>query len=67
MFVRYVTHERLIWNLKKGFEEPIKRGQFESKNAMVPRKGLEPSQPYGYWHLKPARLPISPPGQRVIL
>ena len=29
---------------------------------MVPRKGLEPSQPLSYWHLKPARLPIPPPG-----
>src|ERR1700692_3815247 len=33
----------------------------ESKN--VPRKGLEPPQPCGHWYLKPARLPIPPPGQ----
>jgi hypothetical protein len=30
--------------------------------AMVPRKGLEPSRPLSHWHLKPARLPIPPPG-----
>ena len=29
---------------------------------MVPEKGLEPSQPFGYWNLNPARLPISPLG-----
>src|SRR4051794_20065895 len=31
---------------------------------MVPRKGLEPSRPLSHWHLKPARLPIPPPGLR---
>ena len=31
--------------------------------SLVPRKGLEPSRPCGHWHLKPARLPIPPPGQ----
>ena len=30
--------------------------------GMVPRKGLEPSRPLSHWHLKPARLPIPPPG-----
>ena len=30
----------------------------------MPRKGLEPSRPLSHWHLKPARLPIPPPGQR---
>ncbi len=29
---------------------------------LVPRKGLEPSRPLSHWHLKPARLPIPPPG-----
>ena len=29
---------------------------------MVPRRGLEPPRPCGHWHLKPARLPIPPPG-----
>ena len=29
---------------------------------LVPEKGLEPSQPFGYWNLNPARLPISPLG-----
>src|SRR3546814_9194005 len=33
------------------------------EEQMVPRKGLEPSRPCGHWHLKPARLPIPPPGQ----
>ena len=27
----------------------------------VPRKGIEPLHPEGYWILNPARLPISPP------
>src|SRR3954469_9372334 len=30
--------------------------------GVVPRKGLEPSRPLSHWHLKPARLPIPPPG-----
>src|SRR4051794_9236665 len=32
------------------------------RQRMVPRKGLEPSRPLSHWHLKPARLPIPPPG-----
>lgn len=35
------------------------------KRKMVPRKGLEPSRPLSHWHLKPARLPIPPPGHAV--
>jgi hypothetical protein len=27
---------------------------------MVGTRGLEPPQPCGHWHLKPARLPIPP-------
>lgn len=34
---------------------------------MVPRKGLEPPQPYDRQHLKLVRLPISPPGHAVII
>jgi hypothetical protein len=30
---------------------------------MVPRRGLEPPRPCGHRYLKPARLPIPPPGQ----
>ena len=30
----------------------------------VPREGLEPTHPEGYWILNPARLPISPPRQK---
>ena len=30
----------------------------------VPRKGIEPLHPEGYWILNPARLPISPPRQK---
>src|SRR3569623_3242973 len=42
-----------------------RRTALEARNIqrMVPRKGLEPSRPFGHWHLKPARLPIPPPGQ----
>src|SRR5579862_6309275 len=32
------------------------------RERVVPRKGLEPSRLLGHWHLKPARLPIPPPG-----
>src|SRR5579859_1993261 len=31
--------------------------------TMVPRRGLEPPQPFGHRYLKPARLPIPPSGQ----
>ena len=34
---------------------------------MVPRKGLEPPQPYDRQHLKLVRLPISPPGHGSII
>src|ERR1700761_4456966 len=34
------------------------------KNGMVPRRGLEPPHPFGYQHLKLARLPIPPSGRR---
>ncbi len=30
--------------------------------AVVPRRGLEPPRVLPHWHLKPARLPIPPPG-----
>ncbi len=33
------------------------------KRAMVPRRGLEPPRLLHHWHLKPARLPIPPPGR----
>ena len=29
---------------------------------LVPGAGLEPARPCEHWHLKPARLPIPPPG-----
>ena len=32
--------------------------------GMVPRRRLELPRPCGHWHLKPARLPIPPPGHR---
>jgi hypothetical protein len=34
---------------------------------LVPRKGLEPPQPYDRQHLKLVRLPISPPGHTFII
>ncbi len=33
----------------------------------VPGTGLEPAQPYDYWSLKPARLPIPPSGRCMLL
>ena len=32
------------------------------RTVMVPRRRLELPRPNGHWHLKPARLPIPPPG-----
>src|SRR3954452_5321492 len=37
-------------------------GRTPANKLLVPRKGLEPSRPLSHWHLKPARLPIPPPG-----
>ena len=34
--------------------------------AVVPRRGLEPPRPLSHWYLKPARLPIPPPGHRCV-
>ena len=34
----------------------------QKRIRMVPRRGLEPPRPFDHWHLKPARLPIPPPG-----
>src|SRR5688572_16994115 len=34
------------------------------EGLMVPRRGLEPPRVLPHWHLKPARLPIPPPGHR---
>ena len=31
--------------------------------SQLPKKGLEPPRPCGHWYLKPARLPIPPPGR----
>ena len=31
----------------------------------VPETGFEPAHPFGRYHLKVVRLPISPPGQMV--
>src|SRR5436305_8255168 len=45
------------------FDLALKQGL---KSGVVPRKGLEPSRPLSHWHLKPARLPIPPPGLRPV-
>src|SRR5690606_7166444 len=45
-------------NIKKETSYSICR-----KSPLVPRTGIEPARPCGHWSLKPARLPISPPGQ----
>ena len=34
--------------------------------VMVPRRRLELPRPCGHWHLKPARLPIPPPGRTAL-
>ena len=42
-------------------------GRGAIKVAMVPRRRLELPRPNGHWHLKPARLPIPPPGLAIDL
>ena len=44
------------WNVWKSGTEP------RLFNELVPRRRLELPWPCGHWHLKPARLPIPPPG-----
>ncbi len=57
------------YNRKTGYRTPqtsaIFRflGDLKEKCEMVPRRRLELPRPFGHWHLKPARLPIPPPGQ----
>ncbi len=34
----------------------------QKRMVVVPRRRLELPRPNGHWHLKPARLPIPPPG-----
>src|SRR3954453_20911348 len=46
---------------KKHRIAPVKTPGF---GEVVPRKGLDPSRLLSHWHLKPARLPIPPPGPR---
>ena len=35
------------------------------KSSYVPKTGFEPAQPFGHYHLKVARLPVSPPTQKI--
>ena len=35
------------------------------RNGLVPETGFEPAHPFGRYHLKVVRLPISPPGLMV--
>jgi hypothetical protein len=37
---------------------------FDKALDKVPETGFEPAHPFGRYHLKVVRLPISPPGQR---
>ena len=59
----------LAYSKENGFRTPqtsvIFRflGDLKEKCEMVPRRRLELPRPFGHWHLKPARLPIPPPGQ----
>lgn len=46
-------------------QECVTSGLSGLKPLFVPRGGLEPPRPCEHWHLKPARLPIPPPGQVV--
>ena len=46
-------------------KKAAQHGYIYIHQLLVPKKGLEPSQPRGYQHLKLARLPIPPLGQVV--
>ena len=46
-----------------GLASKTKPHQLRRGFSVVPRVGLEPTHPEGYWILNPARLPISPPRQ----
>ena len=64
---------RLGFNLENGLgsvverQNPIFRLLRVTLSYLVPRKGLEPPQPYDRQHLKLVRLPISPPGHATII
>ena len=49
---------------KGGTKAGKNRAKSMLENGMVPRRGLEPPHPFGYQHLKLARLPIPPSGRR---
>ena len=66
-FSSYVTIMVTIWTprlkmkINKGFRSTSYNRSKPFIINMVPREGLEPSHPRGYWILNPARLPIPPP------
>ena len=46
-----------------GLIEIRKALSFDKAFDQVPETGFEPAHPFGRYHLKVVRLPISPPGQ----
>ena len=48
--------------IETAFPFKVLAGFDGSKIEMVPGRRLELPRPLGHWHLKPARLPIPPPG-----
>jgi hypothetical protein len=40
----------------------MKKGNSKELPLPVPKTGFEPAHPFGRYHLKVVRLPISPPG-----
>ena len=64
--------DRLVYARGEWFRTALTSSPFallsdlrSEEGKMVPRRGLEPPRPCGHWHLKPARLPIPPPGRPV--
>ena len=70
----YCLRKGLFFSQRLGFlpraralAEQASNGRGAIKMAMVPRRRLELPRPNGHWHLKPARLPIPPPGLAIDL
>ncbi len=57
------SQSRFVAQLSK----EVREGRLERTSFMVGEKGVEPSHPYGYRNLNPARLPIPPLAREMII
>ncbi len=69
--VKLALTERITYVRNQGYRTPefslpfkMLDGFLGQEKAMVPRRGFEPPRGCPHWHLKPARLPIPPPGHK---